>query len=76
MFNIGFLPSVVFNAISFTDLLSVLGARVLLSMKEAGEREADGISSHDLGVVSPLEFANNSYYLQEPSAALESWPPG
>jgi len=57
-FNLGYVPSNIFTVLGYTDLLSVLGARLLLNMKEAGEREANADFSLEMGMSTSLNFAN------------------
>ena len=60
-FNVAYFRSEILTAISFTDLLSILGVRLLFNIKEAGHQETTGGSFSGTDMLSPLEVARGSY---------------
>ena len=72
-FNVGFLATEILTVVSFTDLLSVMGVRVLLNMREAGQQDVIRNPTVEQENSAPLEFASIPIgTLSERSAVSES----
>ena len=64
------LVAAMLSAMGSPILLCVFGGQLLINMKEAGERSANGSTNSTTRTISDIEFGEVSLYLHVPNLSL------